>query len=105
MRHKITKKNTGTAGNPGCWVFIVDYHGYSWLVDTNPRTALLAAQLLAHYPERCLAVGLSEFIIIFEIEMATYLNIGCTHIVAFQDLKIIYVYIYVYIYIYIYVYI
>lgn len=39
-------------GSPGSWVFIVDYHGYSWLVDTNPRTALLAAQLLAHYPER-----------------------------------------------------
>jgi hypothetical protein len=66
QNHK-RQKNTGTAGNPGCWVFIVDYHGYSWLVDTNPRTALLAAQLLAHYPERCLAVGVSEFIIIFAI--------------------------------------
>lgn len=33
---------------------MIDFHGYSWLVDTNPRTALLAAQLLAHYPERCL---------------------------------------------------
>eukprot|EP00434_Breviolum_minutum_P008010 symbB.v1.2.007065.t1/scaffold414.1/size398445/29 len=41
------------------WVFVIDFHGYSWLVDTNPRTALLAAQLLAHYPERlgrCLLV-------------------------------------------------
>lgn len=41
------------------WVFVIDFHGYSWLVDTNPRTALLAAQLLAHYPERlgrCLMV-------------------------------------------------
>lgn len=46
-----SRASTGK-GNPGCWVFIVDYHGYSWLVDTNPRTALLAAQLLAHYPER-----------------------------------------------------
>ncbi|CAJ1334510.1 unnamed protein product [Effrenium voratum] len=32
---------------------------YSWLLDTDPRAALFAARLLAHYPERlsrCLLV-------------------------------------------------
>ncbi|CAE7948210.1 pitC, partial [Symbiodinium sp. KB8] len=41
------------------WVLVCDFHGYSWFVDTDPRAALFAARLLAHYPERlgrCLLV-------------------------------------------------
>eukprot|EP00439_Symbiodinium_sp_Y106_P055414 s3395_g7.t1 len=41
------------------WVLICDFHGYSWFVDTDPRAAIFAARLLAHYPERlgrCLLV-------------------------------------------------
>ncbi|OLQ09444.1 Random slug protein 5 [Symbiodinium microadriaticum] len=34
------------------WVLVCDFHGYSWFVDTDPRAALFAARLLAHYPER-----------------------------------------------------
>lgn len=33
-------------------VWIIDFHGYNFIADSNPRTAVLAAQLLAHYPER-----------------------------------------------------
>jgi len=33
-------------------VWVVDFHGYSFLKDSDPRTAILAARLMAHYPER-----------------------------------------------------
>eukprot|EP00927_Polykrikos_kofoidii_P038773 TRINITY_DN3318_c0_g2_i1.p1 TRINITY_DN3318_c0_g2~~TRINITY_DN3318_c0_g2_i1.p1 ORF type:complete len:431 (-),score=43.59 TRINITY_DN3318_c0_g2_i1:188-1480(-) len=33
-------------------VWVVDFHGYSMLKDSSPRTAVMAARLLAHYPER-----------------------------------------------------
>jgi len=33
-------------------VWLVDFYGYSFLKDSDPRTAILAARLLAHYPER-----------------------------------------------------
>ncbi|CAJ1395514.1 unnamed protein product [Effrenium voratum] len=41
------------------WILVIDFFGYSWLLDTDPRAALFAARLLAHYPERlsrCLLV-------------------------------------------------
>eukprot|EP00928_Gymnodinium_smaydae_P039964 TRINITY_DN27183_c0_g1_i1.p1 TRINITY_DN27183_c0_g1~~TRINITY_DN27183_c0_g1_i1.p1 ORF type:complete len:467 (+),score=91.30 TRINITY_DN27183_c0_g1_i1:87-1487(+) len=37
---------------PETCVWFVDFHGYSFIKDSNPRTAILAARLLAHYPER-----------------------------------------------------
>eukprot|EP00927_Polykrikos_kofoidii_P038772 TRINITY_DN3318_c0_g1_i1.p1 TRINITY_DN3318_c0_g1~~TRINITY_DN3318_c0_g1_i1.p1 ORF type:complete len:476 (-),score=46.42 TRINITY_DN3318_c0_g1_i1:287-1564(-) len=33
-------------------VWIADFHGYSMLKDSSPRTGVLTARLLAHYPER-----------------------------------------------------
>merc|ERR1719193_113434 len=32
--------------------WVVDFHGYSFLKDSNPRTAVMTGRLLAHYPER-----------------------------------------------------
>jgi len=33
-------------------MWLADFHGYSVLWDSNPRIAVMAARLLAHYPER-----------------------------------------------------
>lgn len=33
-------------------VWVIDFHGYSMLYDSNPRSALLASRMLAHYRER-----------------------------------------------------
>eukprot|EP01052_Picozoa_sp_SAG31_P014051 SAG31_NODE_861_length_11418_cov_5.107430_6_plen_332_part_00 len=39
------------AGAESC-IWVVDFHGYSMYSDSNPRTAVLASELLAHYPQR-----------------------------------------------------
>jgi len=41
----------GAPASESC-VWVVDMFGFSLLKDSNPRTCLLAAQLLDHYPER-----------------------------------------------------
>lgn len=33
-------------------VLVIDFYGYSFLVDSNPQTAVLAMLLLSHFPER-----------------------------------------------------
>lgn len=33
-------------------IWLVDFHGYHMIKDSDPRTALLAARLMAHFPER-----------------------------------------------------
>ena len=33
-------------------MWVTDFHGFSWRDAADPRTTLLTAHLLAHYPER-----------------------------------------------------
>merc|ERR1719382_298700 len=49
MRH--SRASADGAVLEGC-IWVIDFKGYSLLKDSNPRTGLLAARLLAHYPER-----------------------------------------------------
>eukprot|EP00931_Biecheleriopsis_adriatica_P115504 TRINITY_DN91292_c0_g1_i1.p1 TRINITY_DN91292_c0_g1~~TRINITY_DN91292_c0_g1_i1.p1 ORF type:complete len:432 (+),score=73.96 TRINITY_DN91292_c0_g1_i1:46-1296(+) len=45
-------KTSASAKPAETCVWVADFHGYSFLKDSNPRTAILAAKLMSHYPER-----------------------------------------------------
>jgi len=46
------QRRGGASQSSETTVWMIDFHGYSPLWDSNPRVALLAARMVQHYPEQ-----------------------------------------------------